>query len=1755
MINLAVQQEKLSQKRKGLRTFQSERNNLAQSLQLIAEELSAKIQSSATDVPSSDPLRIKQAELSGRLQVLQNDTANSDAAVRTLQEELYAQQGVEELVAQLPGEIPFLLLPVRLETRFCRVRHVAKPANRQFLIDISDIFFNEISTQIFRNWGIHHTPEGMALQVRGPFPHHPNLTFGEFLGWLWPLIPLGGIKPPNGKWLQAKEDALELRIRIVPDNIHIDSFEANLTPEELQRGKHFWERIWKSDNPEQERDLAWAELRHFYSAPRSAWCVRQTQPKNLGSGTTFSGEPQFPARPLRANSYTQPPVAAVLPDHFTAILSRAGHPDRVVKGNLITQEILTGFDPNEPDSTAFQPDEHGDLKFPEALRWIFDFDEAEKRGMAIRVPLDPEEFTHGFDNLVVLGVKLSAGKMDGKELLEGLLHNHTYQEKGMYVVPQGTPTNNFGAAKSGYNWPEREAALHLKAAYRAGQVWTDKQRSDHFSKPDGLRLTEALGIDEEYSRRLPGADNEDAREALAMNRLLFPGTLGYYLRQFFLPPLTEPAVGALQGFFERFVTGRGLLPAIRIGQQPYGLIPTSAFKFWTSKIPFTPTQLLVDHGLKKLDVFLDEAKSSVRFAGDGKARGAQYSQELIELARTDPTSSRYEQRALFGEGYLNTIFRMNLREFLGVHGALLAPPEVNEFPGKIDPALRAKFLDPALFSSFRFMHVYAKTRELRGPLVDSVPSSESDLLSLFPGSNINYLDWLRKSPIENVWKERFQNLTPTPIPPRALLYHYARFALRRGALEQALRLAEPNGKLRLLQTRDLELLSILDETQEIKPASLNDFQILGHYFKPLVQAFGINDNFRLKRDRFKLFEQSVGTPPKLVKDILETGDAPEAKAFRQQRDTLGVLRGLPTARLERLFCEHIDLCSYRLDAWFSAVVLSRLDQQRRSATSAQGIYLGAFGVLENVRPQTPAELVKEVEPVFTDHFDQATTALPFLHFKGLQTLVSDVDKLLQNSFVYLGSTPSSDCMVDIPTGKVVMKPVDLASNKGFVQGPSPEHAATAAILRAGWESRKAEDGNDQNALAVRVDSPRVRAALSLLEGIGQGDTLAALLGYQLERMLHDLGEDPLIFRLRKIFPLKTDQAVSSFAATIDGMAFVKSAKDGWPHTALNASEQSKLNPLATSLDGQFDALSDLMLTESVFQMVKDSPARAAAALRTMNASGQLHQPEVVRTPQSGVLVTFRTGVVFPRTDFLTKWGSLTPRAIASPNLNNWLASQLPDPTKIFMTATSGNVTKPLTLKDLKIQPLDLLAIFPSQDVLTTQPNHLAWLAQSFFRAKQGLPPNVEVKIDFTSSSSEIPDGITIFELSPLVNYLRLLVASARLLNANHFLREGSQGAAPVFDDSEIEQGFVRLVKEEKQLTALVQQIVAATSALQSELAANRSVAERQKAWSNLVNALAEVARWQNDNPALEISPVFAESQLALLIMKANHAAATLERLNSDALALIDRVVTVPANEKFTICEQLGERLFGKTFRICPKFKLTNVPVVKRARNTDLSRNLSSASLENWQCHSALVHPAFRLYRHCVLLREALAAPGAENELTVIQLNPPGAPAGFWVGAEMQGTDATEDVSQGFGGTLSLALELPDNWVAEGNLTGLMFDEWTDVLPARKTTTGVAFHFNQPDTEPPQVMLLAVCPAEGQNWRWDYLKETIFETMERAKKRLVTLAHLQENPALKHLLPAVVTPLDRENLTPNLDLGRNTIDRAIDENGGVELEAL
>jgi hypothetical protein len=89
----------------------------------------------------------------------------------------------------------------------------------------------------------------------------------------------------------------------------------------------------------------------------------------------------------------------------------------------------------------------------------------------------------------------------------------------------------------------------------------------------------------------------------------------------------------------------------------------------------------------------------------------------------------------------------------------------------------------------------------------------------------------------------------------------------------------------------------------------------------------------------------------------------------------------------------------------------------------------------------------------------------------------------------------------------------------------------------------------------------------------------------------------------------------------------------------------------------------------------------------------------------------------------------------------------------------------------------------------------------------------------------------------------------------------------------------------------------------------------------------------------------------------------------------------------------------------------------------------------------------------------------------------------------------------------------------------LFDEWNEVIPNRVETTGIAIHYNQPSTEPPQCLLLAVSPVVDGRWQWDDLVDTIMDTFDRAKRRGVEPDFLRTT-AYAQLLPAVLTTFTR-----------------------------
>src|SRR5262245_3042385 len=59
----------------------------------------------------------------------------------------------------------------------------------------------------------------------------------------------------------------ELRVRVYPDAVHIDTHEPELTADELTWGRHFWEQTWRAANDGERGKAAWRQLVDRFDPP------------------------------------------------------------------------------------------------------------------------------------------------------------------------------------------------------------------------------------------------------------------------------------------------------------------------------------------------------------------------------------------------------------------------------------------------------------------------------------------------------------------------------------------------------------------------------------------------------------------------------------------------------------------------------------------------------------------------------------------------------------------------------------------------------------------------------------------------------------------------------------------------------------------------------------------------------------------------------------------------------------------------------------------------------------------------------------------------------------------------------------------------------------------------------------------------------------------------------------------------------------------------------------------------------------------------------------------------------------------------------------------------------------------------------------------------------------------------------------------------------------------------------------------------
>ena len=81
------------------------------------------------------------------------------------------------------------------------------------------------------------------------FPNTPEVGMPLSFGPARPVV-LFPVRLETRFFPQA-DGSSELRVRVYPDRVHIDSHEPELTADELTWGQHFWEQTWRAANDDE----------------------------------------------------------------------------------------------------------------------------------------------------------------------------------------------------------------------------------------------------------------------------------------------------------------------------------------------------------------------------------------------------------------------------------------------------------------------------------------------------------------------------------------------------------------------------------------------------------------------------------------------------------------------------------------------------------------------------------------------------------------------------------------------------------------------------------------------------------------------------------------------------------------------------------------------------------------------------------------------------------------------------------------------------------------------------------------------------------------------------------------------------------------------------------------------------------------------------------------------------------------------------------------------------------------------------------------------------------------------------------------------------------------------------------------------------------------------------------------------------------------------------------------------------------------
>ena len=734
----------------------------------------------------------------------------------------------------------------------------------------------------------------------------------------------------------------------------------------------------------------------------------------------------------------------------------------------------------------------------------------------------------------------------------------------------------------------------------------------------------------------------------------------------------------------------------------------------------------------------------------------------------------------------------------------------------------------------------------------------------------------------------------------------------------------------------------------------------------------------------------------------------------------------------------------------------------------------------------------------------------------------------------------------------------------YILAPSVNQAITGAVLRSSYNNSRINNQPDYD-LNVNLSSERVRNALRIIEGVQNGLAIGTILGTDLERLMHDayknkelkqlvqlddkeqLELDEGIYKLRQHYPMVKSESkaqddikdnditvvngaklIEDYRSQTNKQEFIKKLK---LFSKGNTNKKNEaLRILLNRIDDEYDALTDVVLSEGVYKLTQGQREAVDALMQAFDTGKNIPMPEVAEIPISSAQVDGSLVVALNPKVNATSDAPLLARI--EPKVDLWLKETLVTDKVNLYFQNGDTYSEPKNMQDLGVSSSEMVYLSANKSAFLRYLELKNWLKSGIYE-------------DFTSDI-ESDGSMTFDEVELMLDNMRELLAGARILRNDDLVKETGLPDNADYMTKLLEDKYQNIALHEVQeLTAKIFKLLNKQKELQDPSKENYDTIAIDDKMMGEALSLATQCFSIGQTTAMDAvckellvgkNTLYGDGNSKAFLETVRLQHTFFEKMETiyenlcKAREEAEQIVNNAKEKTYRTYTEAIQKLLVSNMLIVPTFVPDgNVPLalLHEQKSLQYFKNVTSLTVdENIQSLSK-VSPQMmrfhqlRLFQKWNTLFEIKQHQNpfiVEADIVPMQI-PIVGDKPMWLGTEVDNENYVDDA---FTYMVIKPTNFPLPNAEKPLMAGIVLDHWIERIPYKEQTAGLSFNFDQPDAEAPQALLLAVSTRDRSNHHWSevMLLNTLRSAMHLVKCRSVEPDDLKKYPWTAGLFPLI-----------------------------------